>query len=409
MASASLHLNWREGNKIDLLHNGEEFFPALCAAIAAATRVVHLETYIFNLDKTGLLVLDHLRQACERGIKVRVVIDGFGSQPHAREIAQKLLAMGAQYRIYRPEPTGLRTVKFDLRRLRRLHRKVTVVDDALAFVGGINILDDYVNVPTDGKGLRPRFDFGVRMQGPIVTDVARAQRALWLRMAWRRRDDWAAFYRRLRDWGKWRRARQQHHVATFNPGQRAALLLRDNIRFRQTIEDVYVATIARATGDILIANAYFFPGRRLRKALHNAAQRGVRVRLLLQGRSEYLMQYRACRYMYCKMLGDGIEIHEYMASYLHAKVAVIDEWAMVGSSNLDPFSLLLAREANVFVHDASFANELKAALEAELRNDAHQVTDADLKQRSVFGRWIDAFAYFMLRAGVGLTGKSSEY
>lgn len=409
MARKTLRLNWYEGNQIDLLHNGEEFFPALCAAISAARHKIHLETYIFNLDQTGLLVLDRLREACARGVKVRVVIDGFGSHEHAREVANRLGRMGAQYRIYRPEPTGLRHVRFDLRRLRRLHRKVTVVDEAVAFVGGINILDDLVDVPDDGQGLRPRFDFAVRLQGPIVNDLARAQRSLWLRMAWRRRDDWAAFYRRLKDWGKWRSARQTAAAAVFRPGQRAALLLRDNIRFRQTIEDVYVATMTHAQADILIANAYFFPGRRLRKTLEDAARRGVKVRLLLQGRSEYPMQYRACRYMYCKLLDDGIEIYEYMASYLHAKVAVIDHCAMVGSSNLDPFSLLLAREANIYVQDADFARELKASIETEMLSNAQRVTEEDLQGRSVIGRWIDAFSYFMLRAGVALTGKSSEY
>lgn len=409
MAGKALRLQWREGNRIDLLQNGEAFFPALCAAIDAATHQVHLETYIFNLDDTGLSVLEHLQQACNRGVKVRVVIDGYGSHQHALEISARLGAMGAQYRIYRPEPTGLRHVKFDLRRLRRLHRKVCVIDESIAFVGGINILDDFVDVPDDGQGLRPRFDFAVRLQGPIVEDVTRSQRALWLRMAWRRRDDWAAFYRRLTSWAQWRGARRKVVTQAFNPGRRAAFLLRDNVRFRQTIEDVYLATLVDAKSDILIANAYFFPGRRLRKALEGAARRGVRVRLLLQGRAEYPMQYRASRYMYCKLLDDGIEIYEYMASYLHAKVAVIDNCAMVGSSNLDPFSLLLAREANVFVQDTGFADELKAALEAEMQNDAQRVTEEALQRRGVIGRWIDACAYLMLRFGVAVTGKSSEY
>jgi cardiolipin synthase len=409
MAPKALTFDWYEGNHIELLHNGEEFFPALCAAIRDATRSVHLETYIFNLDKTGLLVLDHLRQACERGIKVRVVIDGFGSNKHAADIGRRLAAMGAQYRVYRPEPTGLRHMTFDLRRLRRLHRKVAVIDDAIGFVGGINILDDYEDVPDDGEGLRPRFDFAVRLQGPIVSGVARTQRALWLRMAWRRRDDWAEFYRRLTHWIARRQALQTQPIPRFQPGMRAALLLRDNLRFRQTIEDVYLHAIARAENDVLVANAYFFPGRRLRKAIKRAARRGVRVRLLLQGRSEYPMQYRACRYMYGKLLDDGVEIHEYMASYLHAKVAVMDNNAMVGSSNLDPFSLLLAREANIYIQDAEFAGELKAALEAEMHKDARRVTREQLEGRTFIGRWTDTCAYYLLRVGVALTGKSSEY
>src|SRR5690606_31464554 len=121
------------------------------------------------------------------------------------------------------------------------------------------------------------------------------------------------------------------------------------------------------------------------------------------------LQYRACRYMYCKLLGDGIEIYEYMASYLHAKVAVIDNCAMVGSSNLDPFSLLLAREANVYVQDRAFAAELKEALEAEMKQNARRVTEDHLQRRSRLGRWMDACAYLMLRIGVALTGRSSEY
>ena len=409
MPDSALSLEWREGNRIELLHNGGEFFPALCRAIDQARLHVHLETYIFNLDDTGHCVLDKLEQACARGVKVRVVIDGFGSWENMQALRARLAVMGAQYRIYRPEPTGLARARLNLSRLRRLHRKTVVIDRQVAFVGGINILDDYVNVPDDGAGVRPRFDFAVRIQGPLVSDVARTQRALWLRMAWRRRDDWAAFYQRLTRWREWRLRRDRHPPAPVAGGLKAALLLRDNIRHRHTIENVYLGTIARARTDILIANAYFFPGRRLRTALVLAARRGVRVRLLLQGRSEYPMQYRACRYTYDSLIEQGIEIHEYMASYLHAKVAVIDDYAMVGSANMDPFSLLLAREANVYVHDPAFASELRTAIEQEMQSDSVPVTAEHLRKRSWWGRLADWFAWRMLRAGVAITGKASEY
>src|SRR5690606_6401066 len=145
-------LSWREGNRIDLLRDGGEFFPALCLAIDQARESVHLETYIFNLDRTGHQVLDHLRAACERGVKVRVVIDGFGSAEHAAKIVRMLDVMGAQSRVYRPEPTGLLRYFFRLSRLRRLHRKVVVVDRRIGFLGGINIIDDLFDVPDDGQG-----------------------------------------------------------------------------------------------------------------------------------------------------------------------------------------------------------------------------------------------------------------
>lgn len=409
MARKTLQLNWHKGNAIDLLHNGSDFFPALCKAIDEAEHTVHLETYIFNLDDTGHRVLNALQAACERGVRVRVVIDGFGSQEHALDIVQRLTDMGARCRIYRPQPTGFQRHRFTLRRLRRLHRKTAVIDHATGFVGGINILDDFFDVPDDGQGPKPRFDFAVRLRGPIVDDLVRSQRALWLRMAWRRRDDWDAFQERFARWAKWRQAQLPQAQPVATPGKKAALVLRDNVRFRQKIERVYLSAMGAAKDEILIANAYFFPGRKIRAALASAARRGVRVRLLLQGHAEYPMQYWACRYMYDKLLDDGITLYEYQPSYLHAKVAVIDQCAMVGSANLDPFSSLLAREANVWVEDAEFARTLKAVLESELANSCNRVTEQHLRRRNVFERVLDSFAYFALRAGVALTGKSSEY
>ncbi|TAL87150.1 MAG: cardiolipin synthase ClsB [Candidimonas sp.] len=405
----NLHVRWHKGNQLDLLQNGEQYFPALFQAIDAAQTSIHLETYIFNLDRTGLRVLDHLQQACARGVKVRAVIDGFGSQAHAQAIGDRFVAMGAQHRIYRPEPQGWARFLPNPRRLRRLHRKVTVIDGRVAFVGGINILDDFEGIPNDGLSPRPRFDFVVRMRGPLVSDVISAQNRLWLRMSWRRRDDWEGFSRRLAQWRKWRLGRRAEPMTGIESGLIATLVLRDNVRYRQTIENVYVQAIRSAKTRIVIANAYFFPGRRLRQSLEDAAARGVRVCLLLQGRSEYPMQYRAGRFMYGKLLDDGIEVYEYQPSYLHAKVAAIDALATVGSSNLDPFSLLLAREANVFVDDADFASRLVGALDEVMHNDARRVTSADLQKRSFLGRWFDAVSYFMLRVGVALTGKSSLY
>ena len=142
MARKGLRLRWHEGNRIELLQNGDAFFPALYEAIDAAQTSVHLETYIFNLDQAGQRVLEHLREACQRGVKVRVVVDGFGSAPHADEIGRQLVAMGAQYRIYRPEPKGFQNLRFNLRRLRRLHRKVAGIGGRIAFLGGINIIVD---------------------------------------------------------------------------------------------------------------------------------------------------------------------------------------------------------------------------------------------------------------------------
>lgn len=413
MARRESRLVWRDGNRIQLLENGGEFFPALCRDIDEAQASVHLETYIFTLDDTGRKVLGHLRAACERGVKVRVVIDGFGSQENAVEISGLLEQMGAQVRVYRPEPAGLDRFRFRRKRLRRLHRKVTVIDHRIGYVGGINIIDDLEDVPDDGQGPKPRFDFAVRMRGPLVQDLVKAQSDLWMRMAWRQRarwaENWEGFYARVKGWRERRARVLAHEQEHFDPGMRATVLMRDNLRFRNTIENVYIRALENATHDVLIANSYFFPGRRLKMALRRAARRGVRVRLLLQGRAEYALQYRACRSMYNRVLAGGIEIYEYQPSYLHAKVAVIDGCAMVGSSNMDPFSLLLARETNVFISDEGFAAELKSALENELANSCNRVTVESTASQSLLQRWGDDVSHFLLKIGVALTGHSSEY
>jgi cardiolipin synthase len=186
-------------------------------------------------------------------------------------------------------------------------------------------------------------------------------------------------------------------------------VLRDNLRYRKAIETAYLEGITQAQHTIIIANAYFLPGRKLRYALIEAAQRGVKVKLLLQGKIEYRMQYHATRWIYDQFLGAGIEIYEYLPSFLHAKVAVLDEVSTVGSSNLDPFSLLLAREANLLIDDAAFTQSLRQSLEAAIVQGSKVIEHTLYARRPVFTRLTDGLAYLLLRVGVALTGKGSDY
>jgi len=425
------HLRWHDGNAVALLENGQELFPALCEAFDAAHTSIHLETYIFRLDAAGLKILDHLKRAAERGVKVRVVLDGYGSARDDRSIQSLLRAAGAQCRIYRPEPKYLSYQSFNFLRLRRMHRKTTLVDSHLAFIGGINIEDDYSGLSEEEllASREPRFDYAVRLTGPLAIELMRAQDLLWLQIGWPLSNE--ALYddtsikapvtlkqwkhrhvRRLRlrllrfKHAAYARNRLPHaHAGTM----RAALVLRDNLRYRRTIEAAYFAHIATAQHEIVIANAYFLPGMKLRHALINAAARGVRVRLLLQGKIEYRMQYHATRWIYQKFLESGIEIYEYLPSYLHAKVAVIDGVSVVGSSNLDPFSLLLARETNIVVDDAGFTATLTQSLERAFAQGSQIVEPSLYHERSLFARALDACAYMLLRVGVALSGKGAQY
>ncbi|MBI3095720.1 MAG: cardiolipin synthase ClsB [Rhodocyclales bacterium] len=373
------------GNRLSLLNSGGEYFPALIAAIDAARHEVHLEAYIFADDSTGRRVAEVLAAAAQRDVAVRVLVDGFGAREFAAGLGASLAAQNVEVMTYRPE---IGQFRFRRHRLRRLHRKLVVVDGRLAFVGGINVLDDY----DDGKALSPRFDYAVSIEGPLVARIHADMRHVWQLVRWARL-------------GRRPPPPAPLPAAPAVSGRTlAALVVRDNLRHRRDIENAYLHAIHAARREIVIANAYFFPGRRLRKALLAATKRGVAVTLLLQGRVEYLLQHYATRSLYDHMLAAGVRVFEYDKAFLHAKVAVIDKhWATVGSSNIDPFSLLLSREANLVVRDAGFANTLHASLEAAIAGASHEIRAADHRRRSWLARIASAAAYSLVRLLIGVT------
>jgi len=344
-----------DGNRITLLRNGTEYFPALVEAFDGARREIHLDTYIFAADRTGRMIAASLMRAARRGVSTYVMVDGFGSRELDRKLVAEMRAAGIHFLVYRAK---ISPWTLQRSRLRRLHRKLAVIDARTAFVGGINIQDDEDAV----RPVPPRFDYAVRIEGPLLRGIYPAVKRLWKLVA-------ATQFRSRRA-----EARALEPDARPAGSQRAAFVVRDNLGHRREIEDAYLDAISRSRTEILIANAYFFPGISFRRALTDAAARGVRVKLLLQGRVEYVLLYFASRALYGTFLDAGIEIHEYHRSFLHAKVAVIDgQWATVGSSNIDPFSLFLAREANVVIEDRAFAEELRASLLREMEQGATQL------------------------------------
>lgn len=376
-------MRFLEGNRLTLLRNGGQYFPALVESIDAARQEVFLETYLYADDETGSLVTDALARAAARGVAVRLLIDGFGARNFAPRFRGVLEHAGAEVLVFRPELSRWRLRR---NRLRRMHRKLACVDGRLAFVGGINVIDDY-DFPGDTT---PRHDYAVRIEGPLTAEVRAAAAQLWGRVA--------MTTRRAQPLAAPRPASR----APFPDGQRAALVIRDSLRHRRDIEEAYLALIDAAREEVLIACAYFFPGRRFRHALVRAAERGVRVVLLLQGRVEYVVPHYASRALFGSLLAAGIRIEEYHRSFLHAKVAVFDSrQASVGSSNIDPYSLLLAREANVFVDDARFAAELRASLEEAMRRGARSLPPQSWKREPLWRRaWI-WIAYGIVRLLIG--------
>jgi cardiolipin synthase len=393
------------GHRLQLLQGGEAFFPALIEAIDASVHEVRMETYIFNGEGSGALVAAALERAALRGVVVNLVMDGVGTPALDQHWRSRFQAAGVVWRIF--APMG----RFGLlipSRWRRLHRKLCVVDGQVAFCGGVNVLDDFFD-PNHGALSLPRLDFSVRVTGPLVQEVHAALAQFWWRLQAVRtaqQIDLRATWQALHEAGAQALSVQSPGPARASAaGSRAALLLRDNLRHRTQIERAYRKAIGEATQEIIIANAYFLPGRKLRSSLIHAARRGVRVRLLLQGRYEYFMQYHAARPVYGVLLAAGVEIHEYSVSFLHAKVAVIDSrWATVGSSNLDPLSLLLAREANVVVEDPAFARELRTQLEQAIEQGGMRVDPKTYADRSWRLRLLDRVAFGLMRLALFLTG-----
>lgn len=376
-----------EGNRITLLRNGSEYFPALESAIDRAQHEVHLETYIFEYDATGIRISEALKRAAKRNVTVHLLVDGFGSQDLPKEVIQDLLNAGVQVLIFRKNISPL-TLRRN--RLRRMHRKLATIDTSIAFVGGINVIDD-LNNP---EPLPPRFDFAISIEGPLQSKIILAAKRLWMIVA---------MAHLKRNWA--RNKKIPCSTIQSSENQRGALIIRDNFRHRHDIEEVYLHAITNACSEIIIANSYFLPGINLRHALSDAARRGLRVVLLLQGKIEYRLQHYATLALYGSLLDAGIEIYEYHKSYLHAKVAVIDRhWSTVGSSNIDPFSLLLAREANVIVDDELFANQLRLCLENAMVEESMRVLQEKWKDQSWISRTMSWVSYYIVRVLRGMVG-----
>jgi len=382
---------WLRGNVLTLLENGTEFFPALLAAIDDARDEILLETYIFAHDDIGQTIAAALTRAAARGVTVRLLVDGFGGREFVATLLEPLSEAGVNVLIYRREVGALPLRR---RRLRRLHRKLAVIDGRIAFVGGINIISDYEAPSLDA----PRHDYAVRIEGPLLGPIHAGARHVWELVAW------ASFRRRLR----------LPASPSFMPQPcgdvEAAFLIRDNIRHRRDIENAYLLGIAGARREIILANAYFLPGRRFRQALLEAARRGVQITLLVQGLADHPLQHRATRALYGQLLAGGLRIVEYHRSYLHAKVAVIDgRWATVGSSNIDPFSLLLAREANVVVRDTGFAERLRSRLTQAIRDGGQEISAASWQRGPRLQRLLNWAAYGLVRLMIGIAGYGNHH
>ncbi|MES2104127.1 MAG: cardiolipin synthase ClsB [Pseudomonadota bacterium] len=339
-------LNFVGGNDVQLLYCGAEYFSALASDIDQAQQEVYLETYIFSSDPTGLQVQAALERAAQRGVKVKVIADWLGSGDRQSTLLLETFARaGVEFRRFNP---------WFRRGLARTHRKICVIDQKIALVGGLNINDDMLSDDDAATPLEfPRWDFAVRVTGPLVNQVHLEIYAQWLRLG----------KLGLKSRLQLLLSLQEECPADLHEPSLAAFIVRDNLRHRATIQRAYLQALGLARKKAILANPYFAPGRKLRSALISAASRGVDVTLLL-GVGQFHLQDAVTHSYYPKLMKHGIKIVEYRRTQLHAKVAVVDqEWATVGSSNFDGLSLFVNQEANVVIKDAAFARELTLHLE----------------------------------------------
>ena len=375
---------WIPGNDFTLLENGEEFFPRVFACIANAKREVIVETFILFEDKVGLQLHEALIAAARRGAQVDITVDDWGSPDLSQHFLDSLRSAGVRIHSFNPgpRPFGLRP-----HLLRRMHRKIVVVDREVAFVGGINYSADHLK----DFGPEAKQDYSVEIRGPLVGEIHRfCHQALaeGLRHAGHKRQ-----------WWRWRKQFRATAEQLQPAGSAEALfVVRDNRRHMDDIERHYRIAIRAAKDRIVIANAYFFPGYRLIKELKRAARRGVDVRLILQGQPDMAFVKTAAEMLYHHLLRAGVRIYEYCERPLHGKVAIMDdEWATVGSSNLDPMSLSFNLEANVIIRDRAFTATLAANLDKLMCNACSQVTEQSLGELKGWGLVRSFLAYHFTR------------
>jgi phosphatidylserine/phosphatidylglycerophosphate/cardiolipin synthase-like enzyme len=361
---------WREGNRYRLLVDGENYFPRMLEAVAAARNQILLDLYMFESGHCGDRWISALASAVGRGVRVLALLDDLGSEKLRAHDRETLRARGVELAFYNPLRFGRGFANF-----LRDHRKALLIDGELAFVGGFGFADDF-----DPEAVGPRrwHDVALEIRGPCVGD--------WWRM-------FAA------DWGRWGTRTLAGPVPgpVTKPGsQSGASLGRVAVnrvgRVRETRRGV-IRAIAAAENRVWLATAYFFPPRGLRRALRRAAGRGLDVRLLVAGPDTDLPGVRRlAQGFYGHLLRRGVRIYEFQGRSLHAKIALCDEWSTVGSSNLDHWTLRWTRDANQESRCPRLARELADLFQCGFES-SYEIDPSQWRRRSWFRRLLERVLY----------------
>jgi cardiolipin synthase len=360
------------GNALVLYVRGKRLFPAMAAEIAAARETVHLETYIFGNDQTGRTFAELLAERARAGVRVRLIIDSIGSLDLDPRLVTLMRNSGVQVLEYHPVAPWRPRWAWN----KRDHRKILVCDGRVAFVGGMNLCDEHAPADHGGGDWR---DAHVRIEGPGALQFDRLFREVWAAET----DRWFEV--------------TDAPAAARGPA-RVKIAANQEILKRLVIREAYVNALRAAREEVSIANAYFIPGLRIRRALARAAARGVNVRVMVPGRSDSAAVWNAMRAQYDGLLSRGVRIFEWQGPMMHAKAVVVDRvWCSIGTFNLDHRSLQHNLEVNANVLDRALADELAGNFELGLKG-SREITLGDWRRRPwtdrVRERLCESFDYF---------------
>ncbi len=387
---------WQSIHTLKLLEGGKDYFQRIEETLTAAKKSIYLEVYIFSADSQAKKIVDILCAAAQKGLEVKVILDWLGSSPFQHE--KEFLSAGVEFSYYNPAWFG--PLGFS-----RTHRKLVVVDEVIAFVSGVNVCDD--SKDSLGNTLRGvRWDLALEATGTVVEKVHATFLRQWQRLQPNALHPKNLLKRILEQELPW----SSSHFLGLRHGNKEGLafIARDNLHHRRDIERAYLKAIGQARDEIWLVTPYFLPGRRLRKALVNAAGRGVSVNLLL-GTDEFKILNWAVPSLYGQLLAANVVIYEYPKALLHTKAMVVDRrWATLGSSNCDQLSFLLNHEANLIIRNHQVIKEIRWKIADQASDNGIKVEPNVYAQRSYFKKIFNWVAYVFVRATMGLLTISAK-
>lgn len=362
-------------NHVTLVHGGSEYFGRMEAMIREARYTVHLQTYIFDDDKTGMQIADALRESSLRGVDVYMLLDGYASRKLSDRFIRQLRNAGVRFRYFEPV---FQSDSFYFGR--RLHHKVIVADGCRAMVGGVNVSDRYNDLPGDPAWL----DWAIYVEGEVAQELHKLCTKLWVKLP--------VEVRKIL-------SREKLFVADTSLQCRVRIRQNDWVTRRNDITRSYLQMLSEAKDEVIIMSSYFLPGRLFRRYLARAVKRGVHIRLVLAGTSDVKIAKHAERFMYRWLFKNRIEIFEYPHNVLHGKIAVADRaWVTGGSYNVNNISAYASIELNLDVDDQVFGAQVATALEEIIRGQCEPISEASYRtQYGLFARIQQRLSYETFR------------